>query len=90
MEHVVALESMHGTVHAVLSDEETWCHWQYLSTETLNGHRVPRAATTTDPLTCYRCYHQMAGLVNFRMRKELTPSQVEDILNLSTKMVLEN
>lgn len=90
MEHVRALSSMHNTVHAVLTDEETWCHWQYMSPDSLNGHRIPRAATTTDPLTCYRCWHSMRQLIEFRIRKELTPTQIEAILELSTKMVLEN
>lgn len=88
MQHIKPLRKSASAVHAVLTDEETWCGWYYLSREHYNGNHIPMAYTTDKPLSCGRCVARMRALIQHRMFKELTPSQVEAILELTTKQVL--
>jgi hypothetical protein len=79
VKHELHIKRLGGSVvHLGLDNESTYCGWQYMSDATLNGHRIPEGANTTEPVNCRKCagaLRQAAG----GYLSSLTPDQMEEI-----------
>lgn len=90
MEYIRPLNrSQRMYVHALLDKDETWCRWKIMSGEVLNGQTVPRASSDPGPLTCKKCMRAMNVVIKARLTRDLSPAQIAQILELSTKLVLD-
>lgn len=89
MEHVKPLTKQLGaTVHAILDETTAWCGYQYMSDKYHNGVRVPKAASTEEPLSCHRCSRKMKSAIETRMSHTHRPEEIEELLELSTKLII--
>lgn len=72
-------------VHAVADEKLTICGFQYMSDHNLNGRPIPRAASTTRPLTCGRCRRKLMTMIYQHLQRMPGP-EVETVWELAKKL----
>jgi hypothetical protein len=86
MDHLRPLAHQSATmIHAVKDKEFAWCGWRYVTDQTLNGTRIPRAASSPGPLTCKKCAGAMRQAIHETFPR-LTPGQAEQVYELAAKL----